>query len=68
MEFWIQLNTILAPVANIVLILVGPALWHVGKAVYVIDRRLSHVETVQKLRREFRGSGQNVDNKKPRDQ
>jgi hypothetical protein len=57
MEFWIQLNTVLAPVANVVLILVGPALWHVGKAVYLIDKRLSHVETVQKLRRIERAAG-----------
>ena len=57
MEFWIQLNTVLAPVANVVLILVGPALWHVGKAVYLIDKRLSHVETVQKLRRIEHGEG-----------
>lgn len=56
MDFWIQLNTVLAPVANVVLILVGPALWHVGKAVYLIDKRLSHVETVQKLRRVERQS------------
>jgi hypothetical protein len=56
-EFWLQANVVLAPVANIVLIVIGPALWHVGKAVYLIDKRLSHVETVQKLRRIERDEG-----------
>lgn len=51
MEFWIQLNTVLAPVANVVLIGVGPALVGVAKALYLMDKRLSHVETVQQLRR-----------------
>lgn len=60
MEFWIQLNTVLAPVANVVLIFMGPLLLGAAKAIYYIDKRLSHVETVQKLRRVERGEGANL--------
>ncbi len=43
MEFWQQLNTILEPVSNIVIVVGGPLL-------YKFDKRLCHVELVQKLR------------------
>lgn len=57
MEFWLQLNVVLAPLANVVLIGMGPVVYGVAKVLYYHDKRLSHVETVQKLRRVERGEG-----------
>jgi hypothetical protein len=35
----------------------GPVVYGVAKVLYYHDKRLSHVETVQKLRRVERGEG-----------
>jgi len=54
MDFWVELNTVLAPFGNLIMILFGPALWSIFKEQLNIKNRVAHIETVQKLRAEYR--------------